>query len=146
MLFLLTERALWAVAQIAKLMEACNTVSGNLLAITQHIAELKGSSSTTPPALIEQAIAAAGTLQRLLQDPPPPPAGRDQRRRQLLEACEHAAAVVAQHLALPQQAQAAQLELARAAAGRSCAYLRCPNVERAGGALAGQGEGSMRCR
>ncbi|PRW60239.1 Zinc finger domain-containing MYND finger domain [Chlorella sorokiniana] len=38
-----------------------------------------------------------------------------------------------------------QLDLARAAATRSCAYLRCANVAGQGGAAAGQGVGSMRC-
>ena len=39
-----------------------------------------------------------------------------------------------------------QLELARAAATRSCAYLRCAKVAGQGGAVAGQGVGSARCR
>ena len=39
-----------------------------------------------------------------------------------------------------------QLELAQAAAARSCAYLRCGNLGGEGGPAAGQGVGSMRCR
>ena len=38
------------------------------------------------------------------------------------------------------------LALARAAATRSCAYLRCANLEGRGGVRAGEGEGSQRCR
>lgn len=41
---------------------------------------------------------------------------------------------------------AAMLELAQAAAARSCAYLRCANLGGEGGPGAGQGVGSMRCR
>ena len=38
------------------------------------------------------------------------------------------------------------LEAARAAAARSCAYLRCANLGGGGGPAAGQGEGRLRCR
>ena len=41
---------------------------------------------------------------------------------------------------------AAPLELAQAAATRSCAYLRCANLGGEGGPAAGQGVGSARCR
>ena len=46
----------------------------------------------------------------------------------------------------PEQEAADQLELAQAAATRSCAYLRCANLGGGGGPAAGQGEGSQRCR
>ena len=46
----------------------------------------------------------------------------------------------------PEERQAAALELAQAAATRSCAYLRCANLGGEGGPAAGQGAGSMRCR
>ena len=45
----------------------------------------------------------------------------------------------------PEEQQAA-LELAQAAAARSCAYLRCANLRGEGGPAAGQGIGSQRCR
>lgn len=46
----------------------------------------------------------------------------------------------------PEEQQAAALELAQAAAARSCAYLRCANLRGEGGPAAGQGVGSQRCR
>ena len=44
-------------------------------------------------------------------------------------------------------AEAARLEGARAAATRSCAYLRCADMRslRGGGPAAGQGAGSLKC-
>ena len=59
---------------------------------------------------------------------------------------ERAAGVIDQCRALPEHALAAQVVLARAAAGRSCAYLSCSNLQAEGGPAAGQGVGSMRCR
>ena len=41
--------------------------------------------------------------------------------------------------------EAAQLQLAQAAAARSCAYLRCTNLGGEGGPAAGQGIDSQRC-
>ncbi len=46
----------------------------------------------------------------------------------------------------PAAQQAAVLESARAAAARSCAYLRCTNLGGEGGPAAGQGTGSKCCR
>ncbi len=46
----------------------------------------------------------------------------------------------------PTQQQADQLELAKAAAARSCAYLGCANLGGEGGPAAGEGAGSKRCR
>ncbi len=46
----------------------------------------------------------------------------------------------------PEAQQAAALELAQAAAARSCVYLRCANLGGEGGPAAGQGAGSQRCR
>ncbi len=46
----------------------------------------------------------------------------------------------------PEAPPAAALELAQAAAARSCAYLRCANLGGEGGPGAGQGAGSQRCR
>ncbi len=51
-----------------------------------------------------------------------------------------------QYCALPAVEAERQLALAQAAAGRSCAYLRCANLGGEGGPAAGQGAGSMRCR
>ena len=55
------------------------------------------------------------------------------------------AVLLQQYWALPEQQQMAQLELAQAAAGRSCAYLRCANVAGLGGPATGDGLGSKRC-
>ena len=46
----------------------------------------------------------------------------------------------------PAAQQVAALELAQAAAYRSCAYLRCANLGGEGGPAAGEGLGSLRCR
>ena len=98
----------------------------------------------------QQVAAAFGTLRHqlafLLAMPPTTPAVRCQMLRQLLPAAEQAAAAFDAFCQQPSQQAAAQLELARAAAGRSCAYLRCRNVQAEGGAMAGEGAGSMRCR
>lgn len=47
--------------------------------------------------------------------------------------------------ALPEQRAGAQLNLAKAAAARSCAYLRCSQVECGGGPAAGEGSSSKKC-
>ena len=67
-------------------------------------------------------------------------------RQQVLPAAERLAALFDAYCHLPDQQAAVNLEVARAAAGRSCAYLSCPNVQGGGGALAGEGAGSKRCR
>ena len=46
----------------------------------------------------------------------------------------------------PETQQEQQLEVAQAAARRSCAYLGCSNLGGIYGPAAGQGEGSQRCR
>ena len=66
--------------------------------------------------------------------------------RQLLQPAADLAALMRQYYALPAVAAERQLALAQAAAGRSCAYLRCANLGGEGGPAAGQGVGSMRCR
>ena len=67
-------------------------------------------------------------------------------RRQVLQPAANLAALMQQYYALPAVAAERQLALAQAAAGRSCAYLRCANLGGEGGPAAGQGTGSMRCR
>ena len=73
-------------------------------------------------------------------------AERASRLRQLLQPAAELAALMQQHLALPAVEEERTLVVARAAAARSCAYLRCANVAGEGGPAAGQGVGSMRCR
>ena len=56
------------------------------------------------------------------------------------------AALLLSAWAMPEQQAAQQLEMAQAAATRSCAYLRCANLGGKGGPFAGQGADSKRCR
>ena len=63
---------------------------------------------------------------------------------EMLPEVVQAAELVVQHLT--PAPEAAQLELAQAAAARSCAYLCCTNLRGEGGAAARQGAGSQRCR
>jgi hypothetical protein len=72
--------------------------------------------------------------------------------REALEAVEKALSLATDVAAGAERAwtaseQAAQqrLELARAAATRSCAYLACANLAGEGGPAAGEGKGSLRC-
>ena len=73
-------------------------------------------------------------------------AERAAQLRQLLPLAAHLAAHEQAHWEVPSMKQERQLKLARAAATRSCAYLRCANVAAQGGPAAGQGVGSARCR
>jgi len=66
--------------------------------------------------------------------------------RQLLQPAAELAALLQQYYALPAVDKPHRLALAKAAAGRSCAYLRCANVEGQGGTGARQGVGSKCCR
>lgn len=122
-------------------------LAGSCMAAARQVA---GSTpgGTAPPALLEEAAAAASKLEQQLGGSAEDAAPGDFARhlQQLLPAAERTAAVVQQNQALLQQAHAAQLDLACAAAGRSCAHLRCPDVQAGGGAFAGQGVGSKRCR
>lgn len=65
--------------------------------------------------------------------------------RQMLGEAAQLAAVVQRWLALPPQQAAVRLELAQAAAARSCANLACAQLERGGGPAAGKGAGSRKC-
>ena len=58
----------------------------------------------------------------------------------------HLAAALLAWWRRPEAQSAAALELAQAAAARSCAYLRCANLGGEGGPAAGRGAGSQRCR
>ena len=73
-------------------------------------------------------------------------AKRVSRLRQMLQPAADLAGLVQQHLALPAMEEQRRLALARAAAARSCAYLRCANVAGQGGPAAGEGVGSKKCR
>ena len=66
--------------------------------------------------------------------------------RQLAQPAAELAGLVQQCQDLPTVEEERRLAVARAAAARSCAYLRCANVAGQGGPAAGEGEGSSRCR
>ena len=68
------------------------------------------------------------------------------RLQQLVQPATELASLMQQYLALPAVEEQQRLVLARAAAVRSCAYLRCANVAGEGGLAAGQAASSMRCR
>jgi hypothetical protein len=66
-------------------------------------------------------------------------------RERALPAAEALAQQLWQHWHRPGQEAAARLELAAAAAVRSCAYVRCAQLSAQGGPAAGEGVGSKRC-
>ncbi|PRW20905.1 hypothetical protein C2E21_8584 [Chlorella sorokiniana] len=97
-------------------------------------------------------MARSGTLQSLLQDARRLQDGNDACGVPELLSRLPAAAKLAdllhewlQPAMQPERHKAARLQLAQAAATRSCAYLHCTNVGGEGGSAAGQGVGSMRC-
>jgi len=66
-------------------------------------------------------------------------------RDNILPAALTVARLLHQHWQAPEQQAADRLELAQAAATRSCAYLRCANLAAEGGPAAGEGASSKRC-
>ena len=73
-------------------------------------------------------------------------AERASQLRQLLQPATDLAGLMQQWHTLPAVEEEKRVAVARAAATRSCAYLRCANVDGAGGPAAHQGEGSKKCR
>ena len=138
-----------ASAQAAELLDFCEGGAWKLLEGGRWLAQVQ-SAQDCPQQLREEAAAAVEALGQQLvaadEDRAASPAARARRLQQLLPAAERVASVVHQYQALPGPSLAILYEVATAAAGRSCAYLRCPNVEAGGGPAAGQGAGSMRCR
>ncbi|PRW56574.1 Zinc finger MYND domain-containing 19 Q7TSV3 [Chlorella sorokiniana] len=107
--------------------------------------ELIGSSAART--LAGQAAAAQSRLREQLAALPADaaPAERAQQLRQLLPATDQLAAADDAYCQLPSQQAALRLELARAAVPRSCAYLRCSNVQAEGAALMCKGDKGLRC-
>ena len=68
-----------------------------------------------------------------------------QLRRVVLPLARQLAEVLLRWWQRPEQQEADALELAQAAAARSCAYLCCSQLSRGGGPAAGEGEDSQRC-
>ena len=93
-------------------------------------------------ALIGRLEAATGALQAAVAAPPER-GGPD--RQGLVQPAAALATLLQQYWQLPEQQAAAQLELARAASTRSCAYLACANLGGSGGPAAGEGVGSKKC-
>ena len=87
-----------------------------------------------PVLIVDAALLEAGT-----------PQAAPHLRQALAETAELAALLLRCLEALPEAQAAAQLELAQAAAARSCANLACAQLELPGGPAAGQGEHSRRC-
>lgn len=130
-------------------MTHCGVILSNLrLAAGEASARAAGSGAPGP--LAAQVAAAADQLDRCLTagaaGAAPDPAGASLSLEPTFAAAQRVVAVLEQLQALPEQQQAAQLALARAAAGRCCAYLRCANLQAEGGPAAGQAIGSKRCR
>lgn len=66
--------------------------------------------------------------------------------RQQLPLLRSLAAALLEQWRRPEAAEAGQVELAQAAASRSCAYLGCANLGFEGGPAAGEGAGAKCCR
>ena len=139
----------WLPVQSAALLDCCGLVGSHLVSASSQIAD--GTAGGVIPAdLAEEAARSAEEMLAqqlaLASIVSSSPMQMAEWLQELVPAAERAAAVVKRHQGLPELAQARQLELARAAAGRSCAYLHCSNLQAGGGPAAGQGEGSLRCR
>ncbi len=115
------------------LLRCMHQVAGELVAAADATA-----TSGAPAGLPGQLRVAAQRLQGWTLEG----LGNVQETEQLLQ---HAAALMQQYHTLPAVEEERQLAVAQAAAGRSCAYLRCANLGGEGGPTAGQGAGSMRC-
>ena len=74
------------------------------------------------------------------------PAERAAQLQQLVQPAKQLADLLHQWWQLREPSRRLLLDQGRAAAARSCAYLRCANVAGQGGPAAGQGVGSARCR
>ena len=118
--------------------------------LKDRLEALEGSASGTWPdthaAQLGTAASSSQVQQQRLLGSLPPPSEQTSQLHKLLLPAAHLAALMQQYYALPAVEAERELALAQAAAGRSCAYLRCANLGCEGGPVAGQGCGSMRCR
>ena len=135
--------------QAAKLL---NSWEGALIALEDASLVTTADALHLPQSLAAQLRQAAHSLMQQRHEVLSGPAAkaraadRASQLRQLLQPAAHLAGLVQQYRALPTLESERQLAAARAAATRSCAYLRCANVAGEGGPAAGEGAGSMRCR
>ncbi|KAI7842248.1 hypothetical protein COHA_003889 [Chlorella ohadii] len=110
-------------------------------------AAVSPSDSLVPE--LRQAADRLSQQQQLVVAGVPPSASvaeRAAKLRQLRQPAAHLARLICQWRQQREPSRMMLLALGRAAAARSCAYLRCANVAVQGGPSAGQGVGSARCR
>ena len=120
-----------------------HAVSCHMLALAHAMEEAASSACMhdAPHSLPEQLRQAAQRLQNWISE-----SEGSNILQEITQLLQSGAALMQQYQALPAVETERQLALAQAAAGRSCAYLRCANLGSEGGPAAGQGAGSMRCR
>ena len=103
---------------------------------------------TSMPPGLDSAGADASQLQKQLQvcHATCSSAAFVQAAKEALPAAERVAAAVLEWWQEPEQVAAARRSAPEAAAGRSCAFLRCANLAGcSGGPAAGEGAGSFKC-
>ena len=125
-------------------------ISVLLQAADDAIASTTASSSQQhqelDPGLVEQLRAASGAAQAARAVGANRGADGGPDSLAVVQPAADLARLLQQYWQLPEQQAAARLELAQAAATRSCAYLVCANLGGSGGPAAGEGEGSKKCR
>ena len=134
------ERAQWGMVVLGGLMRALDGLS--------QLAATAVAAGADPSAELGQAFLAFAAARHALEE-------RQHRLTplDLLDAIQRSSLAPARRLAAalwawhqqPEQQAEHRLALARAAAGRACAYLRCANLAGEGGPAAGQGAGSSKC-
>ena len=124
---------------------AASTAAKSLGALLVGLAQLPETAQQQCDC--EEAVAELSScLTQLGRSAAAPVAAVTQLRQRALPPAARLAAALLDWWRRPEQQQQDALALAQAAAGRSCAYLRCANLGGEGGPTAGQGVGSMRCR
>lgn len=135
--------------QAAALLEPTTSIIAHLAAAGSRIADGTAGGGI-PPQLKEMASGSAGELLAqhlaLVSIGSPPVAKRAQQLQDTLPAVEQVAAPAELRDKLAKLVRARQLELARVAAGRSCAFLRCSNLQRGGSGRIVAGIKGLRCR
>ncbi|KAL4421310.1 hypothetical protein ABPG75_010601 [Micractinium tetrahymenae] len=124
--------------------EALNFLTAGLIEGALRASKLSDSLPAAVAEPLERHFAAF-TAAGWAGDRVPTPAQRIAQLQQALVPARQLADVLLSWYRQPAQLAATRLELARAAAARSCAHLRCPNLVLEGGPAAGQGTGCKRC-
>lgn len=129
---------------LVKALECLHHAAAKMLATPANSSDQAGAAPDSAGA--QQQLAALGAALGQLGQP-----GRGaaqvlvRLQGQALPAARQLAAAVLTWRQQPDQAEAGQLEVAQAAAARSCSRLTCSNVELEGGPAAGEGLGCLRC-